>query len=116
MLEELLKTEPDNADGWLLLFNALDDPQRKMDALKQAQRIRPGDEGIRQKIHKYKASASYRSVKAGQYVAKKEAAATEKTARKRQEEAEARRSFFRQLGAGARNLFAQVRAFFRDRF
>ncbi len=97
MLEELVRAEPDCADAWLLLFAVLDDPHEKLDALKQAQRIRPRDETIREKLRHYKASAEYRAVKTGQREARKEAEARSQTERKRVENRRSISAFFSSL-------------------
>lgn len=63
MLEGLTRREPDNAQAWLLLFSALDNPAEKCDCLKQVVRINPGDKQAKLKLKKYRACAEFRDSK-----------------------------------------------------
>jgi hypothetical protein len=64
ILGELVRLNPDNAEAWLMLFSTTENPIEKCDCLKQTVRIRPNDERVRQKLHKYQAGAEYREAKA----------------------------------------------------
>jgi len=63
MLSVLVGQEPDNAEAWLMLFSAEENPIEKCDCLKQVVRIHPNDESARQKLHKYQAGSEYREAK-----------------------------------------------------
>lgn len=43
LLTDIVRQDKDNADAWLLLANALDQPKRIHQALDQVERLRPGD-------------------------------------------------------------------------
>ncbi len=97
LLDELVLKEPDNAQAWLLLFTAAEDPLVKCDCLKHVARIRPNDSHAREKLHKYQAGPEYHTAKAAHHAAALLAEKKEAKTRKRKEAWEKFTSFFRRI-------------------
>jgi hypothetical protein len=99
VLEELTRTEPDNEQAWLLMFNVLDDPQEKYDCLKQAARINPHGPVAREKLKKYRASAEFRQIKARQHESKVQEVRNHKVEEKRKGRMNRWKSVLREIAA-----------------
>jgi hypothetical protein len=65
ILEELVASEPENAQAWATLFSVLDTPADRYHALHQAVELDPKNERLHEKMKKYRASGEYRAYKAG---------------------------------------------------
>jgi predicted Zn-dependent protease len=85
VLDELVTSDPDNADAWGMLFWAVDDPREKHDCLKQVVRVRPTDVKAWQKLKKYESGAEYRDAIAAQSLERRQREKNVRDAYKRKE-------------------------------